>query len=829
MAFRKFTFLFMFMCIALAGCSDDSGDNTTKPDKGVTPDQKVAKPDQKVAKLDMAADTGTTADKGTDGATTPDVGTKKDGQQPDTGTVTPDKSTITPDQSGTGPANSKCSGAKALTFSGGKASVTGDTTGASDEYAGTVNCGYSTYTFFKGPQVYYSFAATAGKTYRILLKPDATFYSYMYVFPKSDCGSASKINASCGSKGVLGDYKYVSSSTSGGGSIYFKAPKTQTYIIAVDSSNTTSSYYGTFKLEVSDFKTASNFKCSAARKMTFVSGKASVKGDTTGVLDEYATVKCGSYTMDGPQLYYEFSTKADRMYKVSATATNSSTYMYIFPKTACGSATSISTACSSGGATGTYVYVSYTSGGSMVFNPGKAGTYLIAMDNTYTKGPGPFTIDIEEKQVATNGTCAKAKALTFTSGKASVTGDTTGVADQYSGKVNCGYSTYTFFKGGQTYYSFVATAGQTYRLDLTPTFYSYLYVFPKSECGTAAKINTACGSKGVSGDYKYITSSGGSLYFKAAKTQTYVIAVDSTSSTSSSYYGTFKLDVSKFKPATNGTCAKAKALTLTGGKVTVSGDTSGTTDEYTTLKCGSTIMDGPQVYYSFTAKAKQGYLISLSPKFTAKMYVVRAASCGSATTMSTDCSSSGSTGDYGSASSGSTGSISFKSTTGGSFIVAVDSTASTTAGAFSMTIKEFKAPKNDTCATAKKITLVSGKATVTDYKTGASNKLAKCGSTSLPATDLFYKFTPITGKTYKITFKPVGTNGGRFGVWDGAHNCVSSAVETACGKLGSKYVTKGSSGSLSITATSGDIYMVADGILTSLYNVYDYTFEIAQQ
>jgi hypothetical protein len=42
-------------------------------------------------------------------------------------------------------------------------------------------------------------------------------------------------------------------------------------------------------------------------------------------------------------------------------------------------------------------------------------------------------------------------------------------------------------------------------------------------------------------------------------------------------------------------------------------------------------------------------------------------------------------------------------------------------------------------------------------------------------------------------------------------------------------LTLGSSGYLEITATSGDIYMVADGILTSLYNVYDYTFEIAQQ
>ena len=35
-------------------------------------------------------------------------------------------------------------------------------------------------------------------------------------------------------------------------------------------------------------------------------------------------------------------------------------------------------------------------------------------------------------------------------------------------------------------------------------------------------------------------------------------------------------------------------------------------------------------------------------------------------------------------------------------------------------------------------------------------------------------------KSYTITFKPVGTNGGRFVVFDGGKSCSISALESAC-------------------------------------------------
>ena len=142
-------------------------------------------------------------------------------------------------------------------------------------------------------------------------------------------------------------------------------------------------------------------------------------------------------------------------------------------------------------------------------------------------------------------------------------------------------------------------------------------------------------------------------------------------------------------------------------------------------------------------------------------------------------------------------------------------------------MEEFTPAANDTCATAKVVTLVSGKATVTDSKKiNASNTMSACGSTTgLTATDLFYKFTPVIGKKYKITFAPKGT-GGRYGVWDGNHGCDATKIVTACGVLGSTYVSSGTD-SKTITSTAGDIYFVADGLGT-YYDVYDFSFTIEQ-
>ena len=303
------------------------------------------------------------------------------------------------------------------------------------------------------------------------------------------------------------------------------------------------------------------------------------------------------------------------------------------------------------------------------------------------------------------------------------------------------------------------------------------------------------------------------------------MAIDGSSASS---YGKFTLDVSVITKPTNDSCTTAAPITLTAGVGKVSGDTTAATDQSGALKCGgSTTFTGPDAFYSVDLKANQGYLISLSPKFSSYTYIFKKSSCGALANIETNCASKGLDGDFKYVSSNSTGAMVFKPMSSGTYIIGVDSSSTSTNGSYDLEVKEFTPPTNDTCKLAKKITLVGGKATFNDYKVGATNKLAKCGTTTLDATDLFYKFTPVVGKKYKITFKP-GGSGGRFGVWDGAHNCVDSAVETACGTLGSVYVTNGSSDSLTITSTSGDIYFVADGISTGVYDVYNYTFEIEQ-
>jgi hypothetical protein len=160
----------------------------------------------------------------------------------------------------------------------------------------------------------------------------------------------------------------------------------------------------------------------------------------------------------------------------------------------------------------------------------------------------------------------------------------------------------------------------------------------------------------------------------------------------------------------------------------------------------------------------------------------------------------------------------------------VDSNYSGDEGTFVLIVEEIATPTNTTCSTAQTVTLSGGKGSVTGDLSSvfAPDEFStlQCNSSNLDGPNLYYKFTPTAGKSYKITFKPKG-RGGRYGAWDGNHGCVAASVANECGKLGYTYVSGNSMHSKTITASAGDIYFVADG-LNSSYNVYDFSFDIEQ-
>lgn len=700
-----------------------------------------------------------------------------------------------------------CNTPEKLVWSGTTAKSKGDTTGVSNymQFSGSTSCVKNT---APGGDLFYTVDLVKGKAYRVQVDPSSSYNVSVYVFT-----SCTKIEATC----VAGaDTAYSGSAEK----LLFTAPATGTYFIGVDSQYKagTSLSYGTFDITVTEASTPKNDVCTGASAMTFKAGVAKASGDTTDATDKAnftSSSSCAASKAPGGDLFYSLSLTKGKTYRVKVTPSSSyNVGAYVF--TSC---TGVAATCIAG-ADSNYSGSAET----FLFTAASTGTHYIGIDSQYAVGStlssGTFTLAVTEVIAPANNTCAgAAPKLVFKGGSVTAKGDTTNASDtvKFSSSTSCAGTT---APGPDVFFSVDLSSKKNYKIEVKPEsgYDPAIYLF--TSCTQPQATCLAGTNKGYTGTTEKFTVT-------PASSATHYIGVDSSSS---SKVGKFTLTIKEFVAATNGMCAKPHGIPLPCAAIV--GDTEGVKDEYAgAIKCGgSSALDGPQIYYQVEMKAKQMYRLALSPTFSAYLYVFPKKDCGTAADINKACGSGGTTGALlGSVSSGSTGNMFFQATTAGTYLVAVDSTSPSNAGTFMLAVSEYVPAPKDTCQTAKKITLVSGKATVTDKKTSsATNQLKKCGSTTLGATDLFYKFTPVTGKTYKITFKPKGSSGGRFAAWDGSHNCASGAVTTACGVIGSKYVTGGSSDTISITAKTGDIYFVADG-LGSTYDVYDFTFEIAQQ
>jgi hypothetical protein len=563
-----------------------------------------------------------------------------------------------------------------------------------------------------------------------------------------------------------------------------------------------------------DASVATNTKCSAPQVITLTGTKTTVTGDTTGAPDEFGTsIDCGNSLgpWPGPNLYYKVTLAAGKKYLVTMAPSGSGfdSAVFAFPAATACTATAIDAACVSYNSD-----VGGTSAESFVITTTTAGDWIIVADSWISSAFGPFGLTIEEIAKPANDTCAAAKLLSFTSGKLSETGNT--MAANNTVKLTATDCTSNTTNGPDVFFKVTLTKDNSYKFALSSSsFNGALYAFT-SCTGVAGSCGTGMGADASTGSSEQIT-------FKAATTGTYTIGIAGRSATDS---GAFTLTGEEYAPITNNTCATAKAITITAGKGTTNGHTVGATASVNlpTTGCTGDDTEGGDVWHKVTLTAGKNYLVTSSPgsSFDHAIYMLSSCTNPTTTCVAGDDSEWSGDAEY----------FTFKPTTTGTYYIAVDSgyatTASAGAGAYDLTVQEYATPPvNDTCATAKVVTLTAGKATVSGLKIGATDSLAKCGTQSTTATDIFYKFTPTVGKKYKITFKPQGS-GGRYGVWDGTHNCVATAVETACGVLGSNFVSGGTTHSQTITSASGDIYFVADGISTPMYDIYTFTFEIEQ-
>ncbi len=503
----------------------------------------------------------------------------------------------------TPPTNDICSGAKAITMTAGKGTITGDTTKATP----SVNLPYASCVGddTEGPDLFYSFMATAGKSYKITATPASTYNVNLYAF--TTCGSE---NSTCIKGADLG-YNGVKES------IKFTAKTSGKVYIGVDSDNKTSTNKsGTFTLDVEQYTAPVNEKCSGAQLVTLTGGKVTVSGDTDKASDEFTTLQCktiGSTSttsnLDGNQLYYKWATVKDQWYKLVLSPKDNSQYLYVFSNPAC-TQSAISTDCQSAGKDGGAIgSVGTTYKRAMYFKAKSTGFAYFAVDSLSTGGK--FTVDLEEITPPDNSTCAKAKAITLTNDKAKVRSDVGPLLtpDEYS-TLKC-YSS-VLFDGPQVYFSVGLTAGKNYLMSLDADSASGLYGYVFTDVCGATKIQTDCGSSGSTGAVTSSSTgtSGTTMMFKPTTSGTYKIGVDSTAPSS---FGGFTLDISTLKANTNTTCQTAQSLTLTGGKATVSGFKTAA-DGDNMKKCGTVTLASTDLFYKFTPTIGKKYKLTFKPQ-----------------------------------------------------------------------------------------------------------------------------------------------------------------------------------------------------------------------
>ena len=778
-------------------------DPTKKDGQPPVPDQALPVPDQAVPVPDKAVPVPDQA------VPVPD----KAVPVPDKGVPVPDKALPPPDQALPTPdkpqplTNAVCMGATAINFSGSKVTVSGTTTGKTNEYGTGINCGDYT-SVMSSSQAYYKVNLVGGQSYRFGLT--SQFYSArLYLF--TGCG-LNKINADCSSSGKSGDVS-PSISTGQTGYIYFAAPYTGAFYLAVDGTNP--NYTGAFTLTVEKYAIPTNTTCSKAQVLKLVNNAVSVTGTTTTAQNEFgASIKCGgSYTYQGKQVYYTIQLTQGKTYRISISPSFYATF-YVF-RSVC-SASSINADCGSSGKTGLLSQLAYPNQTSTsTFTPQTSGWYTIAVDSSYTTnyGEGTFTLEVEDWVAANNTTCTQAKALSFTGGSAHAKGSTSGSANEYGAGILCGLgSSYYALQGPQVYYSLNLKQGQAYQFKYKPSFSSRIYLFTK--CGASA-INADCGSSGKTGfvsNYAY-SSTPATEVFTPSVAGTYILAVDSTSSY---YQGSFELWVDEIIPPSNGKCATPQQITMVNGKGSVNGTTAGLANEYGSgVLCGqpssSYAFSGNQAYYWVTLTMGKTYKISLTPSFYAGFYVFR--TCGTSA-INADCASGGKTGLFRSyVTTNTTGSEIFTPTVGGIYRVAVDTRYATYSGTFTLAVEEFTPPKNGTCAGAAAMTVPS---TATGTTMGLSNEYGTqiyCGNvtTVMMGPQAYYKLSLTAGKTYTFTFTP-DYYYARLYIFDGT--CSAAAINADCssgGKTGmvSGYLTRGMANTVTFTPSTTGTYHVA--------------------
>ena len=268
-------------------------------------------------------------------------------------------------------------------------------------------------------------------------------------------------------------------------------------------------------------------------------------------------------------------------------------------------------------------------------------------------------------------------------------------------------------------------------------------------------------------------------------------------------------------PPAHEACSMAKVLTLTGGKVSETGDTSKANNEFgSSVTCGGTSpYVGPQLYYRLKLTAGTFYSVKVTPGplFDPTLYALPTSSGCTSGGVSLGCT--GQVSDVTGTGSSGVETLTLKPTITEEWFLVVDAYSINEKGPFTLEVSEVPPAANDTCVKAQLLTLTGGKGAASGDTSTASNQFGtsiSCGTSyDYDGPQVYYRVVLPAGKTHKITATPKTS-------WDLTiyaftdATCTASIISSQCASWISDSGGKGKAESLSIaTSTTAQNFILA--------------------
>lgn len=499
-------------------------------------------------------------------------------------------------------ANDTCGTALALTWDGGLATATGDTTWANNDNGATAPSPTCSPSAKSTPDVVYSYVLAQAQDVRVAVTPLGAAGSYdPVVYVRRACADEQPSNE----VGCM-------NAAAGQGELALVNQPAGTYFVWVDGAL---GGVGRFRLDVqrtAPTPSPTNDTCASPQPLSFVQGRAQVSGTTLQAANDNTSLDVSPSCSAGAR-----QNGRDVVYRLDVTATADLT-LDVSP--VAGSLLRpvlvVRRACAPTIFTDELLCLERAGSATATLPRLAPGTYFVWVDGTAGTS-GAFTLTATlgpPTSPPPNDACSSPRALTFVNDVATASQDTTyatNVNDPLGLAPTCGTNRFPQRRGRDLVYSVQLTQRQD--LDVRVAAGPGSALRPV----VALQLPGACASFSTGDELGCGAAVGGdsALFLPNLPAGTYPLVVDSDSDE----VGPYTLTVRRLPatpPPANDACSAPQAVTI--GAAPVIGSTLGATDTYQDLvyasACRTAPYTGRDVVYSVTPSASGSYVLTVTPQ-----------------------------------------------------------------------------------------------------------------------------------------------------------------------------------------------------------------------